>query len=125
MIVALSRNELTFEELDSPDAILCFGCNKDHLLGNYIPIEASWVQGCQPQFGEAADINKLTTEALILWNRFRMTVERADSQYRTKFRIGNYLEYIKENKQAGHEVWRDFWRDENGFSLETNHELVS
>jgi len=111
---ALSRNELSFDELDAPDALLCLGCAREHVLGNYVPQEVSWLKGNKGQYnedGNGCDISKLTPESLILWNRFRMTLERADAQGRVHYRIGNYPAYVQHCNKQGTPVWWQSWRE--------------
>ncbi len=120
IIHALSRGELTIDELDSPNAILAFGCAKEHVLGDYIPQEVSWLKGNKQQFNTppCCDPTKLTPESLILWNRFRMTVERADNEGRCRFKIGNYPQYCLERVAEGVEVWWTSWKTKSDYSCE-------
>lgn len=112
ILFALSRNELSFDELDAPDALLCLGCAREHPLGSHVPQEVSWLKGNESQYNHecGCDISKLTPESLILWNRFRMTLERADAQGRVRYRIGNYPAYVQKCHEEGIPVWWQTWR---------------
>jgi len=107
ILFALKNQSLTFEELDHPTAYLCLGCAKEHVLGNYVPKELCLLKG--ENYDLQADPQKLSPEVLILWNRLRMTLERADQEGRVSYKIGNYPAFIRKCHRDTIPVWWVEW----------------
>ena len=108
---ALAQGKLTLLELYSDEAMLCFGCAREHLFDNGIPQEVSWLKGNEHQFTyTGCDPAKLNQKSLLLWNRFFVTVDLAEKGGRVKYRIGNYPQYCMERVSEGVPVWWCGWR---------------
>lgn len=110
VLIAVSQNQLTLEELQQPDALLCFGCAREHVLGNTIPMEVSWCfKNKHKTFNMNCDPNSLNSESLNFWNQFKNMVGKADKEGRVKYRIGNYPGYVEQCQKQSIPVWWTQW----------------
>ncbi len=106
-----NNKSITLEELGRLDAQLAFGCAKEHVLGNYIPCEVTWLKGNVSKYDtESVTESDLTPESLALWNEFRAIIEKADSESRVSYRIGNYPAYCVARIREGVPVWWIEWK---------------
>jgi hypothetical protein len=113
IIIGLGDGIITYGELEQPDVILAFGCSPEHpFRTNGIPMEASWVKGCERQFTEVCDKSLLTPHAIENWENFLGVLEWADREGRIQYRIGNYYDYAMKQRMLGNQVWyNQTWSD--------------
>ena len=81
--LAFAKEELVIP----PDAQFIFGCSRHHVLGNGIPMEATWAnpKGQPSKHGEDITKEDLDPVIFLKWCVFRELVSTADKEGRVKW----------------------------------------
>lgn len=128
-LMALYDGIISYEDLAADDTQFHFGCSREHVLQESVPLETTWRNTERPQVVEdrRCTLDDIDPDKQQHWLRYLAVIMRAEREGRIIWEIcqdtmfGGYYEYAKALDEAGKDVFPkkyiNFGRDAETYEI--------